>query len=199
MGKWIGDRISTEDQPDSTTIVILPKIQRWKEWLLTLWVVGFTFIGAVMIYLLLGGIYSLQVVGDNVEDIRDQQLVYTIVFLGFWAYFEYKVVKALLWYKFGKELIKINRDALWIKRSVLSYGKSQQYFFENIKNFHQIKHDDTGFAQFFENAYWSLGTDALAFDYFTKGKSFGRKLDEKTAKLLIRFMDDRIKTLRKKK
>lgn len=199
MGKWIGDRISTEDHADSTTIIILPKIQRWKEWLLTLWVVGFTFIGAVMIYLLLGGIYSLQVVGDNIEDIRDQQLVYLIVFLGFWAYFEYKVVKALLWYKFGKELVKIDRDALWIKRSVLSYGKSHQYFFENIKNFHQIKHDDTGFAQFFENAYWSLGTDALAFDYFTKGKSFGRKLDEKTAKLLMRFMDDRIKTLRKKK
>jgi len=199
MGKKIGDRISMEDQSDSTTIVILPKIQRWKEWLLTIWVAGFTFIGAVMIYLLLGGIYSLQVVGDNVEDIRDQQLVYTIVFLGFWAYFEFKVVKALLWYKFGKELIKIDRDTLWIKRSVLSYGKSHRYFFDNIKNFHLIKHDDTGFGQFFENAYWSLGTDALTFDYFTKAKSFGRKLDEKTANLLMRFMDDRIKTLRKKK
>ena len=199
MGKWIGDRISTEDHSDYTTIIIFPKLQRWKEWLLTLWVVGFTFIGAVMIYLLMGGIYTLNVVSDNVENIYDQQLVYLIVFLGFWAYFEFKTVKALLWYKFGKELIRIDRDALSIKRSILSYGKSHRYFFENIKNFHQPKNDDTNFAQFFENAYWSLGTDALAFDYFTKGKSFGRKLDEKTARLLMRYMDDRIKFLRKKK
>jgi len=199
MGKWIGDRISTEDHPDFTTIIILPKLQRWKEWLLTVWVAGFTFIGAVMIYLLFGGIYSLEIVADDVEDLRDQQLIYTIVFLGFWAYFEFKTVKALLWYKFGKELIKIERDALTIKRSTLGYGKSNRYFFDNIKNFHQIKHDETGFGQFFENAYWSLGTDALVFDYFTKPKSFGRKLEEKDARLLLRFMDDRIKVLRKKK
>ena len=199
MGKWIGERISTEDHSDYTTIIIFPKLQRWKEWLLTLWVVGFTFIGAVMIYLLMGGIYTLKVAGDNVENIYDQQIVYLIVFLGFWAYFQFKTTKALFWYKFGKELIKIERDALSIKRSILSYGKSHRYFFDNIKNFHLFKQDDTGFAHFFENAYWSLGTDALCFDYFTKGKSFGRKLDEKDAKLLMRFMDDRIKTMRKKK
>lgn len=198
MGKWIGDRISTEDSTKSTSIIIFPKIERWKEWLLTFWVVGFTFVGAVMIYILLGGVYSLDVVTDNLEDTRDQQLVYTIVFLGFWFYFEYKTVKALLWYKFGKELILIDTEALSIKRSTFGYGKSNRYFFENIKNFHHNKPDDTSFGQFFESAYWSLGIDALVFEYFGKSKSFGRRLDEKNARLLLRFIDDKIKTLRKK-
>ncbi|MBI3135700.1 MAG: hypothetical protein HYZ14_13575 [Bacteroidetes bacterium] len=199
MGIWIGDRISTEDHADSTTVIIYPKLQGWKRWLLTVWVVGFTFIGGVMIYLLAGGVYSLEVVGDNVEDIRDQQLVYLIVFLGFWMYFEYKTVKALLWYSFGKEFIKLDRDALSHKRAILGYGKSVRYFYENMKDMHLFKSDNTSFGQFFENAYWSLGTDAVIFTYFTKDKSFGRRLDEKTGKLLIRFIEDRIKTLRKKK
>ena len=197
--KWIGDRISTEDHPGYTTIIIFPKIQRWKEWLLTLWVVGFTFIGSVMIYILAGGVYSLEVVGDNVEDVRDQQLVYAIVFLGFWAYFEYKTVKALFWYKFGKELIRIDTEALTIKRSTFGYGKAHRYFFENIKEFHQEKPDNTSMGHFFENAYWSLGTDSLLFKYFGKARGFGRRLDEKEGRLLMRFIDDRIKTLRKKK
>jgi hypothetical protein len=199
MSKWIGERISTADHPEYTTIIIFPKLERWKEWLLTLWVMGFTFIGAVMIYMLLGGLYSTAVVADNVEDVRDQQLVYTIVFLGFWAYFEYKTVKALTWYKFGKEFIKINRDALTVKRSTFGYGKAHHYFFENIKNFHQEKPDNTSMGHFFENAYWSLGTDSLHFDYFGKSRGFGRKLNEKDARLLMRYIDDRTKTLRKKK
>jgi len=199
MTKWIGDRISFEDHKDATTIIIYPKLQRWKEWLLTFWVMGFTFIGAVMIYLLFGGIYSLEVVADDIEDVRDQQLIYTIVFLGFWAYFEYKVLRALLWYKFGKELLKIDNDALTVKKSTFGYGRAMRYFYENIKNFHLFKNDTTSFGQFFENAYWSLGTDALIFDYYGKAKSFGRKLDEKSAKLLMRLIDDRIKNLRKKK
>ena len=199
MGKWIGDRISTEDSEKSTSIIIFPKIERWKEWLLTFWVMGFTFVGAVMIYLLFGGVYSLEVVSDNVEDTRDQQLVYTIVFLGFWFYFEYKTVKALLWYKFGKELVKIDTEALSIKKSTFGYGKANRYFFENIKNFHHNKPDDTSFGQFFESAYWSLGIDSLVFEYFGKSKSFGRRLDEKNSRLLMRFIDDRIKNLHKKK
>jgi len=199
MGIWIGERISTEDHADSTTIIIYPKLVMWKLWLLAIWVGGFTFIGVVMMYLLAGGIYSLEVVADNVEDIRDQQLVYLIVFLGFWFYFEYKTVKSLLWYRFGREYIKLDRDSLTHKRAILGYGKSVRYFYDNMKTIHQIKPETTSFGYFFENAYWSLGTDAIGFTHFNKAKSFGRRLDEKTGKLLLRFIDDKVKTLRKKK
>jgi len=199
MGIWIGERISTEDHPDKTTIIIYPKLEGWKLILLTVWVLGFTFIGIVMIYLLAGGIYNLEVVADNVEDWRDQQLVYLIVFLGFWLYFEFKTVKALLWYRFGREFIRLDRDSLTHKRAILGYGKSVKYFYDNIKSMHPFKSDSTSFGQFFENAYWSLGTDAVIFVHFNKEKSFGRRLDEKTTKLLIRFIEDKVKVLRRKK
>ncbi|MBL7899645.1 MAG: hypothetical protein JNJ99_13990 [Crocinitomicaceae bacterium] len=199
MGINIGERISTEDHPGSTTVIISPFLERWKLILMTTWFLAFTFVGFYMIYLLSGGAYALEVIGDNVEDIRDQQLVYLIVFLGFWAYFEYKIGKAILWYHFGKEFIRLDSDSFSHKRAILGYGRSNRYFYENMKQIELFESDSTAFGQFFENAYWSLGTDGITFTYFGKSKSFGRRLDEKTSKKLLNFLDDKIKTLRKKK
>ena len=200
MTKWIGDRISVQDESGITTIVISPVRVWWKEILLTLWVLGFTFVGLVMLYMLLTNFASLSYDGQPTQDQVDNQSIYSIVFLGFWLYFEYKTVKALLWYRFGKELIKIDNDGFSLKKSILSYGKAHRFFFENMKEFHQRKEESTSFGNFFENAYWALGTDALAFDHHGKTKSFGRRLETKSSRLLLRLIDDRVKKkLRKKK
>ncbi len=199
MTKWIGDRVSVEDSNGATSIVINPLRVWWKEILLTIWVAGFTFVGLVMIYMLASGFAGLNYDGAPTEDQVDNQIIYTIVFIGFWAYFEYKTLKALLWYRFGKELILIDNDGFSLKKSILSYGKANRYFFENMKEFHQRKEEPTSFGNFFENAYWALGTDALMFTHNGKGKSFGRRLDEKTGKLLLSLIDDRVKKRLKKR
>ena len=111
MEKLIGERISTFIQKDYTSIVIFPKRTRWKEAILFAWVIGFTIIGFYMIYLLLGGLDSIDnsgLEGDSSEILRNQK-IYVGVFVGFWTYFEYKVVKGLMWVMFGKELIKAQR------------------------------------------------------------------------------------------
>lgn len=193
MTKWIGDRISVEDNDGITTIVINPIRIWWKEILLTLWVMSFTFVGLVMMYMLFTNFASLNYAGTPTEEDVDNQVIYGVVFLGFWAYFEYKTVKSLLWYRFGKELIRIDNDAFLLKRSILSYGKANRYFFENMKNVHQRKEESTSFNTYFENAFWALGTDAIAFDYQGKTKSFGRRIDQKEGRLLLRLIDDRVK------
>ncbi|MFT5820693.1 MAG: hypothetical protein ACI8ZM_001938 [Crocinitomix sp.] len=199
MTKWIGDRVSFEDNAGATTIVINPLRVWWKEVLLTIWVAGFSFVGLVMIYMLLTGFSSLNYDGAATENQVDNQIIYSIVFLGFWAYFEYKTLKALLWYRFGKELILIDNDGFSLKKSILSYGRARRYFFENMKDFHQRKDEPTSFGNFFENAYWALGTDALAFTHNGKGKTFARRMDEKTGKLLLNLIDDRVKKRIKKR
>ncbi|WP_027418377.1 hypothetical protein [Crocinitomix catalasitica] len=193
MSKWIGDRVSFEDDNNITTIIIRPLRVWWKEMLLTLWVLGFTFVGLVMIYLVFTGFASLNYQGEVDQETIDNQLIYGIVFIAFWAYFEFKVLKSLLWYRFGKELIKINETDMSIKKSIFSYGKASRFLFQNIKNFSQRKDENTSFGAYFENAFWALGTDALVFDYFKKTKSFGRRLDANSSRLLLRLIDDRVK------
>ncbi|UKN01505.1 hypothetical protein K6119_17410 [Paracrocinitomix mangrovi] len=199
MTKFIGDRISMEDHERSSTVVILPKRVRWKDILLISWVVGFTFAGLYIVYLLFfGGINELKVGVNYDEEIRKQQVIYLAIFTGFWVYFEYLTLKTVLWYLFGKELIQIDTEALTFKRSTLSYGKANRYFFENIKKIEYIKPDDTSLNQFLTNAYWSLGADAIKI--YTKGKekTFGRRLSEKEAKRLLKFINERSKKWRKK-
>ncbi len=143
---WIGDRISVEDNQELTTIVINPLRVKWKEILLMCWVAGFTFVGLFMIYLLATGFSSLNFKIPPTQEDLDSLVIYGIVFLGFWLYFEYKTVKSLMWYRYGKELLKIDNEGLWVKKSILTYGKSTRYFFENIKEFHQRKHEQTSFC-----------------------------------------------------
>lgn len=199
MEKWIGDRISIVDQNHVTTIVINPLRIWWKEMLLTIWVLSFTFIGLYMLYLLLTGFTDLNYLEAPTAEEVDNQRIYAIVFLGFWGYFEYRTVKALLWYRFGKELIRLDSDGFLLKKSILTYGKANRFFFENIKKFGQRKQENTSFGQFFENAYWAMGTDALIFDHNGKSTSFGRRLNEKDSRLLMRLIDDRIKKLMRRK
>jgi hypothetical protein len=199
MSKKIGDRISMEDHDRSTTVVIMPKRILWKDILLMTWVAGFSFAGFYVIYLLFfGGINNLEV-GENFDqDIREQQIIYLAIFTGFWTYFEYFSVKTLLWNLYGKELLMIDTEGMLVKRSILSYGKAQRYFFEGIKKMRYEKPDNTSLSQYLNTAYWSLGEDAIYLEYQEKKKSFGRRINEKEAKLLLRFLSDRIKKWRKK-
>ena len=199
MTKSIGDRISVEDHEKSTTIVILPKRVRWKDILLISWVIGFSFAGLYVIYLLFfGGINDLEVGMNYDEDIREQQIIYLAIFTGFWIYFEYFTVKTVLWYLFGKELLLIDTEGLMIKRSILTYGKAHRYFFENIKKLYYEEPDKTSLNQFLNNAYWSLGSDAFKIEYKERTKSFGRRIEEKEAKLLLRLINDRLKKWRRR-
>ena len=199
MTKWIGDRISFEDNQGVTTIVINPIRVWWKEILLTVWVASFTFIGLFMLYMLLTNFAGLKYDGQPTQDDVDNQIIYGIVFLGFWSYFEYKTLKALLWYRFGKELIRIDPDGFTLKKSILSYGKANRFFFENMKKMHIRKEESTSFGQFFENAYWALGTDKLVFEHQGKNKSFGRRLTDDMGNRLLRVIDDRVKKRIKKR
>ena len=199
MAKWIGDRISTEDHEKSVTIVIFPLKTKWKEALLFAWILGFTFVGVTMLYLLINGVELLNAPEGTTQEELDSQRIYLIIFLGFWSYFEYKTVRSWMWYRFGKELLKIDTEGLTVKKSLFSYGKANKYLFENIKKFGERKSDNTSFGQFFENSYWSLGMDTIGFEYFGKSRTFGRRLDEKSARLLIRFIDDRIKKMMKRR
>lgn len=195
MEKYIGERISTYVDKNYTSIIVFPQRKRWKEALMFAWVIGFTVVGFYMIYLFFGGLEHLDNTGlkGTAAEIRRNQKIFTGVFIMFWMYFEYQVVKGLLWVVLGKELIRINKDTLSIKNSILSYGKSRRYFYENIKEMEPIKQEEMSFSFNYENAFWRKGTDSIAFTHKSKSTSFGRKLNSKDARLLYRFIQDRIK------
>jgi len=184
--KWIGNRVSYVDDKNLTTIVIYPERVTWKNNLLAAW---FT------MWLLIGGYVISQLFLDYS---RDEKLI-LIVFLSFWLYFAVRIGKATFWQLFGKELIRINDQALILKKSILSYGKAHPYFFENIKKIQldEVKASNFGFQ--FEQSIWVLGGERISFDYKGKLVRLGRKLDEKDVKLLFKLLTARIEERLRKK
>jgi hypothetical protein len=199
MEKRIGDRISYIDDKSSCSIVILPKRVRWKEAVLFAWLLAYSFVGLYMIYLLFFGLHTIDNTGieGNPEEILKNQKIYLTVFIAFWAYFEYKVVRGFLWLVKGKELIKIAGGELIIKQSIFNYGKANKYFIDNVKNFELVEHKSFSFGFDYENAFWRQGTDSLILSVNGKDIGFGKKLNTKDANLLLRLMKDRMKKLSK--
>jgi hypothetical protein len=173
--KFISERVSYRKTPEELTIVITGKIEKSKETLLLTWLLAWSFCG-IYIFIQLFLDYS-----------REEKL-YFIVFLSFWFFFEYKILKAFRWRKWGKEYIRKSIDLLTIKKSITDYAKADEYFIENIKNLTFIEKNKTNFLNQLENSFWVIGDDKISFDYQGKTICFGMQLTEKEVNSILKLL-----------
>src|SRR5437868_6110871 len=97
----IGKRISVLKDDEVASFVILPTDANWKLYLLMAWLLLWTVSG----FIVLANYFTLA--DSNVK-------LVVIMWMAFWAYFEFKIGKAFLFRKYGKEKI-------WIKGGKLFY------------------------------------------------------------------------------
>lgn len=189
--KWLTPRISFHRHKENyTTIIISTKIDKWKESLIFGWLILWSAIGIFMLYLLLTGNFSEKMLGNSSK--QELQL-YIIIFLLFWALFEFRVFRVYLWRKKGMEYFKITKEKLIIKKAFGKLGKANEYLIENISNFQLIQHKPNGFAQVMSGAFWDLGNETISFDYHNKKVIFGKQLQPAEAKKLLTFVKTEVK------
>lgn len=184
--KWIGERISFKDNKDNISFVIYPPRLGKKKWVMVLWYV---------LWLLIGGYVTSQFF----EDYTQEQKIALFVFMGFWLYFSIRVFRSILYVYFGREYIKLDENSLRIKAATGSYGKSRQYFIENISKLSVEVPKDSSIKKVYEDSPWVSGSNRIEFEYFGKTYSFGRKLDEKDAEMMFKILTRRIERYLNKK
>ncbi|PKR80532.1 hypothetical protein CW751_09155 [Brumimicrobium salinarum] len=184
--KWIGDRISFVDKKDSISFVIYPPKLGRKKVLIVVW---------FALWLLIGGYVFFQFF----QDYTQEEKLALVIFMVFWFYFALRVFRTLLFLFFGKEYIKLDRNSLRIKKATGSYGKSKQYFIENITKFNQVELKDNSFQKVYDDSPWVRGANRIQFEYFGKTHSFGRKLEDKDVKLMFQVITKRIQKYLSKK
>jgi len=132
--KWIGERISFIEQPKKLTVVINPEDKFFQKGLMGAWFAMWLTIGGVMIW-------SLNTFGLN-----QQEKLIVVVFLCFWAYYAFKVGKALFWLIWGKELIKIEPDGFIYRENspwIQNAERIQfQYISKNIRFARKLNEKD---------------------------------------------------------
>ncbi len=184
--KFIGNRTSFVDDTKKTTIIITPENVFWHKGLMSAWFSMWIVIGFTMMWAL------------NTFKLNQQEKLIVIIFLVFWFYYAFKVGKSLFWILWGKELIKIEKDGLTIKRSIKGYGKSTTYFLENIQKIRVTQPKENSFQAVWENSPWVQQGERIEFDYISKTIRFAKKLNEKDSKLLFNLITKRIELYLKK-
>lgn len=177
---YIGKRISIKKKEDEISIVILSTADKFKKNLLFI---------AFFLWSLSGMIVFLQYFY-----ITDQQTrVALIVWLGFWAYFEYRIFKAYMWRSSGIEKLKLRNGKFYYKREVAKRGKIKVFEYDFMKDLRLIEPKENSFFESLDNSYWVVAGEKLAFDYYGKEIKFGLQLDETDAKTLFKFLQKEIK------
>lgn len=170
--EYIGKRISLKKSENELSIVIVSQSEKAKNILLFTWFFIWTVSGIVVLA------QYFTIPDPNTK-------VMLMVWLAFWAYFEYRIFKAFMWRKYGVEKIKLRENKLFYKRDVAGKGKVRVYEFDFIKDLRIVEPKENSFADNMSNSYWMIGGEKLAFDYYGKEIKFAFQLDEAESKALF--------------
>ena len=191
--KYISERISYHRHNEYTTILISTKVDKWKESLLYGWLMLWVLVGIAISYVLVTGKYLNDSSGNTP---KNQLQLFLIIFLVFWAYYLYKIVKVYIWRKKGVEYFKLNKDSLVIKRAFGKIGKAHSYSFKNIGPIKTTEQKEKSYSTVMQSAFWDIGNEKLNFDYDGKSVMFGIQLEAPETKKLKEFLNSEIKKLK---
>ena len=177
--KYIGKRISLKQKEAELSIVILSLTNKTKNSLLFIWLLLWTLSGITVL------VYYFKIADHNTK-------AAIIVWFGFWVYFEYMIAKALLWRKYGKEIIKLRDNKLLYKRDIAGKGKIRVFEFNFMKDLRIIEEKSNSFVENLNNSYWVIAGEKLGFDYYGKEIKIGIQLDEQDAIALKNELKKRI-------
>ena len=173
--EYIGKRISIKRKEEEVSIVILSTVDKFKRILLFCWFFLWTLCGVIVLT-------QFFLIPD------EKTKVALMVWMGFWAYFEYKIFNAYLWRKFGVEKIKLREHKLFYKRDVAGRGKIKVFEFDFIKDLRMIERKDNSFFDNLNHSYWVVAGECIAFDYYGKEIKLALQIDEQEAADLYKVL-----------
>jgi hypothetical protein len=165
------NRISQEKREEGILIKIKAFRDESKQKNLTIWLVFWTFCGIAI-----GS--QLFVKGD------DELRAFVFVYLAFWGYFEYVVVKAFKWRKSGEEQFLISEENFHYGRTYNNRGFLKPHRKDLVNAVKVIDEEIGTFAKVFGSSYWVVGGERLAFTVSGKVIPFGMQLTDKEVKQL---------------
>lgn len=150
-----------------------------KQVLLTFWLVLWSFAG-------------IAILSQFIYPMQDGLMIYLIVYLAFWAYFEYKILYAFRWRKYGKEIISSDGEFLSIENRIAGRGLAQRFEQSWIKNLRIADRDEQSFWQIMNQSYWNIGQEGLVFESKGRDFYFGRDLSPEECREVLKFIKNRL-------
>ena len=150
--KLISDRVSVVDKDDVLSVVILPTTDKRKLNIMLLWLLAWTACG----FIVFANYFQLTS--------KDAQL-FVIVYLSFWFYFEYKIARAFIWKKYGREKIWLKKGKLFYQKEISGKGKIKEFDLELVSDLKIIELSHTSFADTINQSFWIKGGERIQFQH----------------------------------
>ncbi len=168
----IGKRSSILIKDQVFSLVILPTEDKKKVNLMFLWLLAWSVSGVIVI----ANYFTLQ---------QESAKLFIIVWLGFWAYFEFQIVRVYMWKRFGKEKLWIKNGTLFYQQDINGKGKIREYDVNLVSNFELVELTRGSIADTFSQTFWVKGGERIEFTCQANKIRFGMQLEDEDAKKII--------------
>jgi len=172
-------KINISEENNTLTIIINAFYDEKKQQLLFLWIVLFSICG-------------IAIFSQFFVDYPMETKLFFGVYLAFWLFFEFKVIYAFRWRKYGSEIFTIEENNIILSKKIGNRGITETYPIEDVKNFQLIKYKDN-FVHAINSNYWSINKYTISFDFNNQTIPFGIELNENQAKNIIHTINNFVK------
>lgn len=167
------ERLKFIPSEEGNVLEIYPFYDENKQRLLLVWLIAFT----------IGG---LAVISQLFIDVDSELKIMIMVFAFFWAYFEYKVLKAYRWRRSGKEKLIFAENKLYYGRLIGNRGFMHPYNKDLLGGLKKVDISEKNFFAAMGDSYWVISGEKLAFSYAGKQIPFGLRLNKAEVGLIIK-------------
>jgi len=171
--KVLSERISILKKDNLLSIVILPGLDKKRLLAILLWLVAWSLCGIVMF------------IGYFQTEGKDAKL-FILVYLSFWFYFEYNIIRSYFWKRSGKEKLWIKDGILHYQRELHQRGKIVELETTLVNPVELIELKPTRFMDTISQSFWIRGGERLLLQSQVKQIRFGMQLSDSDAKELRR-------------
>jgi len=177
----ISQRSSILIKDNIFSLVILPTAEKKKVNLLFLWLLAWSASGVIV----MANYFSLT---------QDKAKLMLIIWLGFWAYFEFKIIQVYMWKRFGKEKLWIKNGLLQYQQNINGRGKIREFDLNLISNFSLIELTNGSIADTFSQTFWVKGGERIEFTTQSQVVKLGMQLNDEEAAKIISALQKFLKT-----
>lgn len=170
--KIISKRSSLLIKDNTFSLVILPSDGKKKTMFLLLWLMAWSVSGLIIMV----NYFTLT---------NEKSKTMIIIWLGFWAYFEFKILKVFLWKRFGKEKLWIKNGTLHYQQSVNEKGKIKEFDTNLVSDWRLITLEKTNFADQFNQTFWVKGGERIEFTCRGNTVKLGMQLSDEEATIIL--------------
>lgn len=174
-------RISIEKTGEKLIIGIKAFSDEKKQKILLLWIVLFSLCGLAIFF-------------QFFEDYDSATKVFFGVYIAFWLFFEFKVIYAYRWRKYGEEQIILENNELALIKTIGKRGITQKFKFDEIKKVDFFKDLNGKFIKSMNESYWNINKYHLVLMLENTKIPFAIDITNKDAKKMISEMRNAMKS-----